>query len=331
MTTTNSLLNKGKVGDDSSPPASSQPSPANATPDSAETTRISSSEAIITKSVLLSGNTAAHILSAGFMSGMVVTAVLNPYDRALFLSVRAKRPFLSAANWKHPWHGVGQTLLARSLSTGLYFPLEEVGRTAAHSAGLEDGSVACSLVAGNFAGAVNALLLSPLAAVKYRSWGEQQLPENGQPSVVKAAIATYRRGGVAAFFTGFQATVCRDMTFGAVFALLRREVRKALFDNPNCETPTGCFIADAIAAGSAAVVSGPFNYARNRQFSHHSTDNLTVPSISDSLRWFLTHLRERRTLYLKIRYAQTRLMIGWGTLRVGLGMGLGALIYNALC
>lgn len=279
--------------------------------------------------VMLSGNTAAHILSAGFASGMVVTALLNPYDRALFLSVQAKRPFLKAANWTNPWNGVGQTLVSRSLSTGLYFPLEEVGRTAAHEVGLTDGSATSSFVAGNFAGAINALLLSPLAAVKYRSWGESTQLEK-PPSIVGAAVATYRRGGLPAFFTGFNATIARDMTFGAVFALLRREWRKLLYESSECETPLGCFFADAAAAGCAAICSGPMNYARNRQFALHSTD-LRVPTVLETLQYFLTGLRQRSTTYERLRYAQTRLMIGWGTLRVMSGMGLGAFIYQALC
>lgn len=278
--------------------------------------------------LLLSGNTAAHILSAGFASGMVVTAVLNPYDRALFLSVRAKRPFLSRSNWTSPWNGVGQTLVSRSLSTGMYFPLEEVGRSAAHAVGLQDGSSACSLVAGNFAGAVNAFVLSPLAAVKYRFWGKStDLAHHKPPSVLSAAISTYRRGGLGAFFTGFQATVCRDMTFGAVFSLLRREVRKAWFDDK--QTPLYCFAADATAAGCAAIVSGPLNYARTRQFAHHANDSLP-PSVADSLVYFAKNVKARPTLFKKLKYAQTRLMVGWGTLRVAGGMGLGALIYNAL-
>jgi len=225
---------------------------------------------------------------------------------------------------------VGQTVVSRSLSTGLYFPLEELGRSAATAIGLGDGTAASSVLAGNIAGAANALVVSPLAAVKYRSWGDQ-LPPNGPPSVYAAAVATWRKGGVAAFFTGFHATICRDMTFGAVFTLARSKARSALYGDPSCASPGGCFLADAIAAGCAAVVSGPFNYARNRQFAHHATDDLRVPTISESLHYFWTNLQERPTCYDRLRYAQTRLMIGWGTLRVAGGMGLGAFVYSVLC
>jgi len=291
-----------------------------------------------------------HILSAGFVSGMVVTAVLNPYDRALFLSVRAKRPFLARANWTTPFHGVWQTLVSRSLSTGLYFPLEELGeRGAARVFGLDASSAATAAVAGNFAGACNALLLSPLAAVKYRSWGSIEAADaTERRSVVAAALATHRRGGLVAFFTGFNATVARDMTFGCVFALARRQVRRALdatglvpdgaatcgssssSTRSNATRGLSCFVADAAAAGAAAIVSGPLNYARNRQFAHISKDDVAMPSVRDCLAHFAGELARRPTLYAQAKYAQTRLMVGWGTLRVAAGMALSALCYDLL-
>ena len=277
----------------------------------------------------------AHILSAGFAAGMVVTAVLSPYDRALFLSVRGKRPFLRYDNWTTPFQGVGQTLVSRSLSTGLYFPLEELGQQGARRFfGFRDHSTASSLVAGNFAGFVNALFLSPLAAVKYMSWGTVDDRDDRRSNVTKAALATYRRGGIPAFFTGFTATVTRDMTFGAVFALLRRQVRTFFFGSPECGSDGGlahwkCFTADAIAAGMAAITSGPLNYARNQQFAHHSRDS-HPPTISESLTYFSKNLKKRDSLYAKARYAQTRLMIGWGTLRVAAGMGLSSLCYDII-
>eukprot|EP00634_Sargassococcus_sp_CCMP2135_P010019 CAMPEP_0198662578 /NCGR_PEP_ID=MMETSP1467-20131203/48172_1 /TAXON_ID=1462469 /ORGANISM="unid. sp., Strain CCMP2135" /LENGTH=317 /DNA_ID=CAMNT_0044399075 /DNA_START=42 /DNA_END=995 /DNA_ORIENTATION=+ len=277
----------------------------------------------------LQEKSAFQILGTGFVSGMVVTAVLNPYDRALFLSVRAKRPFLQMENWRRPFDGVGQTLVSRSLSTGLYFPLEELGHRL-----VQGNTFSSSFFAGNFAGFVNALLLSPLAAVKYMSWGSSdstKVDGDNRRSMYRAAVATWRRGGIPAFFTGFSATVARDMTFGATFASLRRQTRLWLFGDPTCASLPHwqCFLADATAAGIAAVGSGPFNYARNQQFAHHSLDS-PPPSIASSLTYFWTNLTARDGLYAKARYAQTRLMIGWGTLRVAAGMGLSSLCYQLL-
>lgn len=55
-------------------------------------------------------------------AGAVTTLGLNPYDRALYLSVVNRRPFLIAANFKRPYMGIGQTLVQRALSTGPKLP-----------------------------------------------------------------------------------------------------------------------------------------------------------------------------------------------------------------
>ena len=48
------------------------------------------------------------ILASGFTSGLIVTGVLNPYDRALYLSIINQRSFLDARNWRMPFQGLGQ-------------------------------------------------------------------------------------------------------------------------------------------------------------------------------------------------------------------------------
>jgi hypothetical protein len=52
--------------------------------------------------------------------------VFNPWDRALYLSVKHYRPFLDKLNFVRPFSGVLQTLTYRAISSGLYFPLEEL-------------------------------------------------------------------------------------------------------------------------------------------------------------------------------------------------------------
>jgi hypothetical protein len=64
----------------------------------------------------------------GLTSGLVQAFVFNPWDRALYLSVKNDIKFLSINNFKHPFSGVFQTLGSRIISNGLYFPLEEIFR-----------------------------------------------------------------------------------------------------------------------------------------------------------------------------------------------------------
>ncbi|OEH74790.1 mitochondrial carrier protein [Cyclospora cayetanensis] len=57
------------------------------------------------------------------VTGFVTAAVFNPWDKALYLSVKEGRPFLAPINWHLPFRGFLRAFVARTLSTGLYFPL----------------------------------------------------------------------------------------------------------------------------------------------------------------------------------------------------------------
>lgn len=64
-------------------------------------------------------------LCGGISIGMFVALLLNPWDRALYCSVTNVRPFIDWRNFSRPFEGVGQSLFQRSISHGLYFPLEK--------------------------------------------------------------------------------------------------------------------------------------------------------------------------------------------------------------
>mmetsp|Transcript_17766 Transcript_17766/g.23161 ORF Transcript_17766/g.23161 Transcript_17766/m.23161 type:complete len:269 (+) Transcript_17766:67-873(+) len=264
-----------------------------------------------------------YLFSAGFVSGLLVTILFHPYDRALFLSVRLRRPFLTRSHWRQPFDGLLATLASRSLSAGLYLPLEDGARIMVNSIFPNGGRVA-TILAGNTAGILNALCLAPVAAVKYRTWGSDNDSAEKKKAITTkshglnySANQLYRRGGLSAFFIGLPATLLRDMIFGAAFALLRRE-----FNWPHS-------LGDALAAGLAAVACSPLEYARNRQFAAVANDD-SIPSIPTSLLHFISEINKRPTISDKWRYFTTRLFLGWGTFRVAASMGLTALCYEAL-
>ena len=68
-------------------------------------------------------------LISGFSSGLVVAFALNPWDKALYLSVINQRSFLDLNNFHKPFQGVTQSLFQRAVSHGLYFPLEHFAHT----------------------------------------------------------------------------------------------------------------------------------------------------------------------------------------------------------
>ena len=93
-------------------------------------------------------------------------------DRALYLTIKEDRKFLDLRNFKQPYHGLLQTLVQRTVSAGIYFPLEDIFREYIIEKRNQRGSTISDqwiyLVSGNLAGAVSGLLLNPLAAVKVR-------------------------------------------------------------------------------------------------------------------------------------------------------------------
>ena len=112
--------------------------------------------------------TSLILVNCGLASGLVQAAVFNPWDRALYLSIKDNVPFLRRSNFVAPFTGVFQTLLQRGVAAGLYFPFEEIfmkifekkfGKS-------QTNRIWLTFLAGNLAGVVNGILVNPIAAVK---------------------------------------------------------------------------------------------------------------------------------------------------------------------
>ena len=60
----------------------------------------------------------------GITAGVIQAGLFNPWDRALYLSIKNDVPFLSYQNFQNPYTGFLQSVGHRALSGGLYYPLE---------------------------------------------------------------------------------------------------------------------------------------------------------------------------------------------------------------
>jgi len=272
-------------------------------------------------------STPAMLFTSGFCAGVVITGLFNPVDRALYLSASKQRPFLHPSNWKRPFQGLGQSIIGRAVSTGLWFPLEAVAIDAVGHHTELSPSVS-SAVAGQLAGATNALLLSPLSFIKFQTWG---LPE-GKRSFSRTFSKIYRTAGAMAFFRGLPATVLRDAIFGGCFAWLRFRLRNYTevgAPAASNDYPGGvCFAADAAAAGAATTVSAPLNYARNVQFGTPVSSALPTTWTVVGRLW--REASEQPTASARVRVLMQRTNVGWGTLRVAAGMALTSSIFSGL-
>lgn len=117
----------------------------------------------------LSFRRTTKLLNCGLMSGLMQAIIFNPWDRALYLSVKHERIFLTLENFKHPWAGVTQTVAQRAVSAGLYFPLEQLFGEMLHVSSLGEKNHLkpwLTFLAGTFAGMVNGVAMNPFTRIK---------------------------------------------------------------------------------------------------------------------------------------------------------------------
>jgi hypothetical protein len=215
-------------------------------------------------------------------------------------------------NWKEPYRGIGQTLLQRTVSTGLYFPLEDACTAAFGN----------SLLGGQAAGILNAMVLNPLALIKYQTWGADE-----SRSLLRQARRMYRDRGIKIFLRGTTATAARDGVFGGCFA-----IRRCLTE----EQDTDGITSFAISVGCAVigtVVSSPFNYIRNMAYAAET--NTPLESLA-AKQTFWRHVldglakeaRDQSTFVKRLKHLGQRLRLGWGTTRVAVGMAITDRLYR---
>jgi len=253
----------------------------------------------------------------GLSAGIAQAGVFNPYDRALYLSVKERRPFLDVRNWQSPYGGFFQSLGLRAASGGLYFPTEHFFLRFLNETG--ESRPSANFVAGTAAGAICAVVLNPLTAIKYKTWGR----DINRGLVGEASSMMRKSGGVRPFYNGVAPTILRDAIFGGCYTLLRLQFQWWFQLNPDEQ-----WKANFVAAGAATVASGPFNYARNIQYATKSRDK--TPSTFQIILQLQRGLQEKDDVGAKWRYLQRRLRIGWGTARVAMGMAFAHSTYDYL-
>lgn len=163
----------------------------------------------------------------------------------------------------------------------------------------------------------------------------------------------HSHGGIRPFFKGIAATGTRDMVFGLVYEVTRTSLRNHFCPEDNECTPRRLFYFNILAGGFATLFSSPFNYARNIQYATHPRKHTRTQHrvLYCSGEWLLTlqiilHLFGNALDMPKLEalnYLQSidvvfalfnsvaveRLRIGWGSLRVAIGMALGQYIFEA--
>jgi len=206
---------------------------------------------------------------SGFTSGLLQAAIFNPWDRALYLSVKNKSRFLSFANFRNPYQGFSQSIFSRVLSGGSYFPLVDIFEPLiAQQLDIKRDSATNKALAGHAAGAINGICINFLTAIKYETWGQAEanraLGKFPGPGMFKTSIHMYqaaRRGNFRREHrkAGYYRSEFREATRGhtpSFFSWHPRHRLKMLLAGfrPFTKGIVATVIRDAVFGGSFAII-----------------------------------------------------------------------------
>ena len=252
---------------------------------------------------------------SGLFTGTFSAAAFNPWDRALYLSVKNKTPFTKELFTGNPYHGSSQAIMQRILSGMLYFAAASQIRTMTENAKLFTSENWRNFFVGSTAGAINGIVLNQMSVVKYYTWGRKNR------RFIDSSKHIIRNGGFNVLFKGVNATISRDIVFGIVY-----EVSRSSFRNMTSNDTSGSVIvvSNFIAAALATTVSGPFNFARNMKYA--TSVSKTPPSTFYCIYKLL--ILDSFKQEKPFSYLQQRMKVGWGTARVAVSMASSQWIFD---
>ena len=129
----------------------------------------------------------------------------------------------------------------------------------------------------------------------------------------------FKTGGVRPFFLGSAATIGRDLIFGSIFS----SSRFILNENTENRYSLAC---NLISGCLATLLSSPLNYVRNIHYASSPAQSRVAGAVI--IRNLMLEASKQDNTYKGLSFLQQRLRIGWGTLRVGVGMAVGARVYE---
>lgn len=267
-------------------------------------------------------------VASGLLAGASNSGLFNPWDRALYLSVKHNRSFLLLQNFKSPYQGFSQAFVQRAFIGGIYYVAQgELNRYLfpylRNNLGINQ--TLSQFFVGMTAGSIGGILTNSIAAIKYHTWGQENA------SFRSSIHEMWGLGGIKPFLKGTTATMTRDMVFGSTYEMLRSlmssTVKKSEDKTAHEHPPSLEFIHNATAAGVATIVSSPFNYVRNMQYA--TPPNLKPPTTKEALTNVWNESKNSQRSFLgRMSFFQQQFRIGWGTARVAVGMAVGQKLFN---
>ena len=265
--------------------------------------------------------------ASGFFTGMFCSALFNPWDRALYLSVKNNIPFISWNNFTSPYQGFSQAIVQRAFLNSIYFVMQSemkyyMDPYLRNNLGFTEASSQFCIGIG--AGSVSGIFTNGISAVKYHMWGDINR------SFYSSAQQMWSSGGFDPFFKGTLATMGRDMVFGSVYEVLRTLIRAELLKhNYGLKESHLDFFSNSTAAGIATIASGPLNYVRNIQYA--TPPHMKSPTTRAVLKNVWDESKQHASFSARMWFFQQRFRVGWGTARVAVGMAVSQKVFDVTC
>jgi solute carrier family 25 S-adenosylmethionine transporter 26 len=213
------------------------------------------------------GDSLAVPVIAGGVAGLFTDIALFPLDT---VKTRLQQPDRTGFQWRGLYQGLGPAALAAAPSAAIFFGTYEfMKKKLSADGGLSQGTAAA------VAEVAACMFKVPFEVVK------QRLQVDASQSGFHIIRSIWRREGVRGCYSGFTATVFREVPFGfiqmPVYELLKREVLARNKRNDQKLGSVEACACGAAAGGIAAAVTCPIDVWKTRLML--GSKNTTILSI----------------------------------------------------
>lgn len=262
-------------------------------------------------------NTSNNVIIKKFISGIIGgianVVLFNPFDRALYLSTgKSSHPF-KKQYFQNPFQGVSNAMFQRIISYGFYEPINDILYQHISNNKISDkySGILSSVATCCFTGVIT----SPVSSIKMTNWNTDH-----DKKLIKLAKIMYKDGGFRSFFRGTAITMQREMIFGAILGYLTVN-----YNNQKN------FYLDLMSFSIATIIASPVNYIRIIIYRSPIDSTPSIKHIIDQLSNDIKIVYNKTTLFKTMKYVIiNKFNVGWGTIRVALGMSISRHIYLLL-
>jgi hypothetical protein len=175
---------------------------------------------------------------SGMMTGSISAIIMNPIDRAIYISTTKGLSIISKNAWENCYRGTMNNVFTKLVTSGLYFAfLDNLSSTYTPFQTALITSFVCNSIT------------NPIQLVKYHSWFQNI-------SLNESCRNIYRKYGICGFGIGFPSIFIRDVCFNYLYITYKK--KDDHFNNL------------LVISGSLVAVS-PFNLIKNKKYGNNES------------------------------------------------------------